>query len=824
MLSSDSICVICMETIDICDNILIDSLTTNNCSHTFHKKCFISYASFGGNINEICPTCRQPWIEKYVFVHYWEKSISEYKTFEIENFLKIKKELSKLPIELQNIIIKEEEPYCKYNYFVLLKNITIFDDVVMLKKVYDTFGVTMLSGHHTDMRLDKDYSVLSLSCKYCSYKCMKWLLENIEYEEYDISYSFLQAVISGYCDIVHLMFEKKKDVLNFEIIDSYENNLTHSVLISEKIYPKYIMNMFPKFDEKCLKVIIEYSHIKHMFYYVEKNCEYDKTLILLYTCVHWFDEEIIDFLLNKGADVNKRVKDGEHKDFLTVLGYTISIGSLKWIKYMFEHGGKVTEDDVCIACRTNLPEVFTLVAQKYRKQVNKKITKMTLRDIFYPECITSGFLKLVLRYNLFEFKDNLLYDIFNTCYSKYVLKTFIKELNIDFETIQTFITENEHNIIINYSTVSVLKDIFNDKTMRYKYLRKIKMNVIETSRFLSIPIDRNIITQIINSSSARYLKQEQIIDVLMTDMPLIDYVDEKGNTLLHIGLDEHMYELVIFLLENGICPNIENNDGETAMFKISEKVCLYHMLNHGGDFQAKTINKNVVSTLINNFADDLEILVDMIPKSVLKHEFIYKTAKCCNLTRLCLNNNVYELQKILETKVISIHNIEYNNRDLISIVCGSCNINTLTILLKYGMDIKKFDLERCLQVYYKYGTEDMDCEYLSLCLQELGEYGYNINDKMEIILNYCQKCFFLKNNFQAHGVLKLLNVFDFELDSEIIDTHLENALNENNYDLISCLCNIITINNIENVLSYKTIIQVNKTLETTQNVLFITCT
>lgn len=84
--------------------------------------------------------------------------------------------------------------------------------------------------------------------------------------------------------------------------------------------------------------------------------------------------------------------------------------------------------------------------------------------------------------------------------------------------------------------------------------------------------------------------------------------------------------------------------------------------------------------------------------------------------------------------------------------------------------------------------------------------------------------FFLKNNFQAQGVLKLLNVFEFKLDSEIIDTHLENALNENNYDLISCLCNIITINNIENVLSYKKNIQANKTLEETQNSLFITCT
>lgn len=223
---------------------------------------------------------------------------------------------------------------------------------------------------------------------------------------------------------------------------------------------------------------------------------------------------------------------------------------------------------------------------------------------------------------------------------------------------------------------------------------------------------KNIITQIINSSSARYTKQEQILDVLVTDMSLIDYVDEKGNTLLYIALDEYMYELVYFLLKNGVDPNTENDLGETAMFKNSEKVCLYHMLNNGGDFQAKTIKENVVSTLINKFSDYFEILVDMIPKPILRQEFLYETDKCFNVTKLCLNNNIYELQKLLETKIISTYDIEHKNRDLISIVCGTCNINILTNLLKHGMDIKKFDMTICLQVYYKYGTEDMDCKNL----------------------------------------------------------------------------------------------------------------
>jgi ankyrin repeat protein len=62
--------------------------------------------------------------------------------------------------------------------------------------------------------------------------------------------------------------------------------------------------------------------------------------------------------------------------------------------------------------------------------------------------------------------------------------------------------------------------------------------------------------------------------------------DEKGNSFLHISVNENLSELVYYFLKKGLSPNDYNNEGDTPLhcaIKIEDKIIIQMLL----DFEAK---------------------------------------------------------------------------------------------------------------------------------------------------------------------------------------------------------------------------------------------
>ncbi len=77
---------------------------------------------------------------------------------------------------------------------------------------------------------------------------------------------------------------------------------------------------------------------------------------------------------------------------------------------------------------------------------------------------------------------------------------------------------------------------------------------------------------------------------------MIQIRDDQNNTLLHVAVDEDIYELVLYLLLKKVNPNIRNSDGDTCLHLAMRKgntgiVSL--LVEHGSSLYVKNNKKEI---------------------------------------------------------------------------------------------------------------------------------------------------------------------------------------------------------------------------------------
>ena len=435
--------------------------------------------------------------------------------------------------------------------------------------------------------------------------------------------------------------------------------------------------------------------------------------------------EVIEYLLNKGADMNfitwdlldvtiindnyemleRALQNDKKKTLYTPLQIAIQQSSFKTVKVLIEHGLKTDKtkkwDDGLMleACRANRLDVVKYLISKNIDVDSKNYINRTalhfacIGENYNKKKISPELIKILVdagaNINAQDEKGNtpLLYAIKN---------------NASIENINYLIDKAANVKLANEINETVLHNDYLYKKNNFPLLKKVvdkgidvKTKTKNSETALLYAIDNNNLEAIkyLLEKGAEKLQNKHIEHAIKTkNIELVKLLTSKGDNInfkqlnTNIAVESGTYEILEFLLSKGADANYggewKNPLHYAAKIKNSTKT-IDLLLQKGAKINAKSGNACNNFTPVDYAVEEQNI--ENVKFLVSKGANIHTN----NTLTSAVKNQNYDLTDFLIKSGYNVNKIDNNNQTALFYASGCCiNINILKLLLKNGAKVK----------------------------------------------------------------------------------------------------------------------------------------
>lgn len=704
------------------------------CQHTIHATCFVTYASYNNEANDVCPMCRRRW---------WSFSdccANDVCVAAEKNHTSCFCRLvdSKSSVDAFGETLRRQRMTISLTpdkIYKCIQSILLYDNLESLKALCSIVGPTYFILHNKfpSVILDRRATALTVACKHNAAHCLKWMLKHIKYSTYACSHALAMACANAHFEVAETLVLNKN--IDYTFCDFEGNDILYHTGISGSYECYKLIKRNNSISEqsitKLLSCIIANSQNAFFFKRILQTYNvHNIDNLLLNTMWRWKNKHIIDCLLKKGASVNYKCTQLN----VSVMDATVSfIPSSFWVRYFLKRGARVSKSCVLRACKQTNFVTLSVILGAFRKQNPfKQISDVKFTNLVTAHTTTEQ-AAIILNSQIFDFSSSrielALMDpyLYTDDVCRFLLHNRVLSTQIDFELMKS---------MCNY--LSMRSCILKELALRFDNIapcRGVSLSVTETLHLIGKRASLSLVETLMFKSS---LTNESELINLVTDQTSLKNIRFSNNsTFLHESVRRNMIHLTLMLLKLNADPNVVDATGKTPICYANRPDVFQTLLLHGASVTQSYNNETPLCAILRlNSEDNMREITSSMNTALLKEATNREIDGICWFLVGILR---CEYNALLEDLFVrNVFSMKLLHKNTLAMMLAMTNSIQLVKLLHLGIPLKRLDLQLTLRFVTTLKTQHV----FRNTLLSIQKRGYDAKKTLESLsVSFILECF-----------------------------------------------------------------------------------